>query len=320
MYRERGRVLKGEDLYDQIQRMIDGVLSDTITVATVEGSPEEWNLETLWTELQNIAPITVTLDELIEKVGIIGSLAPDDIINAVLEDAHAIYDERETLVGTEQMRDLERKVVLSVLDRKWREHLYAMDYLKEGIGLRAMAQKDPLVEYTAEGSRMFNDMNEAIRLDTVRTLFNIQIRRVEPSDESETETAEIGITEEARQNVDLQYSAPDETAASGSPLDSFREEAAQNAAQSGQSGENAPQNQQNANAKPQPTVREAEKPWSDGRTFPGTPKNADCPCGSGRKYKLCHGQNEKPTANGNGNHKNGNGKSSNKKSGKKKKR
>jgi preprotein translocase subunit SecA len=316
MYRERGRVLQGEDLYDQIQRMIDGVLSDTVTVATLEGSPEEWNLDALWTELQNIAPITVTAGDLIEKVGIIGSLAPDDIIDAVLENAHAIYDEREEMVGTEQMRDLERKVLLSVLDRKWREHLYAMDYLKEGIGLRAMAQKDPLVEYTTEGSRMFNDMNEAIRLDTVRTLFNIQIRRVEPTDESESETAEIGITEEARQNVDLQYSAPDETAASGSPLDSFREEAAQNNAQDQQSGENAPQNQQTT--PPKPAVREAEKPWSDGRTFPGTPKNADCPCGSGRKYKLCHGQNEKSAGNGNVNHKNG--KSSNKKGGKKKKK
>jgi preprotein translocase subunit SecA len=151
------------------------------------------------------------------------------------------------------MRELERRVVLSVLDRKWREHLYEMDYLQEGIGLRAMAQRDPLVEYQREGFNMFAAMMDAIKEESVGYVFNIEVQvdETEGDDGQPHEMVAKGL-DAPKRPAQLQYTAP---TVDGDP-----------------------------NAAPQ-TVRNE----SSGADFGDVPRNAPCPCGSGKKFKRCHG-------------------------------
>ncbi|WP_396448084.1 preprotein translocase subunit SecA, partial [Actinomadura sp.] len=156
IYAERRKVLEGEDLHEQVRRMIDEVVAGYVAGATAEGFAEEWDLDKLWKAFKQLYPISITVDELIEEAGgDISGLDAETLAEKIREDAQAAYDKREEELGSDVMRELERRVVLSVLDRKWREHLYEMDYLQEGIGLRAMAQRDPLVEYQREGYDMF---------------------------------------------------------------------------------------------------------------------------------------------------------------------
>ncbi len=130
----------------------------------------------MWTALRQIYPVSVSADDLIEASGgDVQGLSPEYLEEELRSDAQAAYDEREASLGDEVMRELERRVVLSVVDRKWREHLYEMDYLQEGIGLRAMAQKDPLVEYQREGFELFNAMMEGIKEESVGYLFNVEV-------------------------------------------------------------------------------------------------------------------------------------------------
>ena len=176
VYGERHKVLEGADLNEQISDMINEVIDGYVVAATSEGFPEEWDLEKLWTAFRGLYPISITIDELIEEAGgDIAGLNTEFISEAVRSDAQAAYQRREEEFGSEMMRELERRVVLSVLDRKWREHLYEMDYLREGIGLRAMAQRDPLIEYQREGYDMFGSMMEGIKEESVGTLFNARI-------------------------------------------------------------------------------------------------------------------------------------------------
>ncbi len=182
IYAERHRVLAGEDLSDQIEHMITSVVADYVEGATSDGYAEDWDLDQLWTALKTLYPITLDHKALLESDD--EDLTKESLKAKLQEDALAAYQAREAdidgRVGEGAMRELERRVLLSVLDRKWREHLYEMDYLKEGIGLRAMAQRDPLIEYQREGFDMFNGMLEALREECVGFLFNLQVEAAEP--------------------------------------------------------------------------------------------------------------------------------------------
>ncbi|UQX89687.1 preprotein translocase subunit SecA [Jatrophihabitans telluris] len=177
IYEERRKVLSGEDISDQIRPMISDVVSGYVEGATSSGYPEEWDLDALWVALKTLYPISLTVEEAIETAGgDRNDLSREFLVEEVVADAQAAYDQREADLGSEVTRELERRVLLSVMDRKWREHLYEMDYLQEGIGLRAMAQRDPLVEYQREGFDMFSAMMEAIKEESVGFLFNLDVQ------------------------------------------------------------------------------------------------------------------------------------------------
>jgi preprotein translocase subunit SecA len=161
--------------------MITDVITAYVNGATEGGYAEDWDHEKLWTALKTLYPVSLDWNELTEDES--EDLTAESLLEAVLKDARDAYAAREAdidgKVGEGAMRELERRVVMSVLDRKWREHLYEMDYLKEGIGLRAMAQRDPLVEYQREGFDMFNGMLEGLKEETVGFLFNLQVEAAE---------------------------------------------------------------------------------------------------------------------------------------------
>ena len=206
IYDERRKVLNGEDLSDQIRPMIDDVVSGYIDAATSDGYAEEWDLDQLWTALRTLYPISLTEEEAIETAG----GAKRDITRAFLTeeiraDAQAAYDQREDELTPEVLRELERRVLLSVVDRKWREHLYEMDYLREGIGLRAMGQRDPLVEYQREGFDMFAAMMEAIKEESVGFVFNLE---VEVDEDGVDEAPAVAIDAPAPATLGAEDSAP----------------------------------------------------------------------------------------------------------------
>ncbi|MFG2562343.1 preprotein translocase subunit SecA [Streptomyces sp. NPDC048496] len=176
IYGERRRVLEGEDLQEQIRHFMDDTIDDYIRQETAEGFAEEWDLDRLWSAFRQLYPVKVSVEELEDAAGDRAGITAEFIGESIKDDIHEQYDEREKQLGSDIMRELERRVVLSVLDRKWREHLYEMDYLQEGIGLRAMAQKDPLVEYQREGFDMFNAMMEGIKEESVGYLFNLEVQ------------------------------------------------------------------------------------------------------------------------------------------------
>jgi preprotein translocase subunit SecA len=176
IYRERRRVLQGEDLHEQIREMIDEVVTAYVNGATEDGFPEEWDLDQLWTAFRELYHPSLTINDVVDEAGgDRAGLSRDFLVEVLKEDAQRAYDRREEELTPEVMRGLERRVVLTVLDRKWREHLYEMDFLREGIGLQAMAQRDPLAEYRREGYQMFTAMMEAIKEESVGNLFNLQV-------------------------------------------------------------------------------------------------------------------------------------------------
>ncbi|GAA4288965.1 preprotein translocase subunit SecA [Georgenia daeguensis] len=176
VYEERRRVLEGEDLEDQIKGFMDDVVTGLVGEYTAAGTPESWDLDGLWNELRNTYPVSITPEDVVAEAGNATRVSAEMLIEELQSDMRLSYEARESELGEDVMRQLERRVVLSVLDRKWREHLYEMDYLKEGIGLRAMAQRDPLVEYQREGYQLFQAMNEAIKEESVRYLFNLEVK------------------------------------------------------------------------------------------------------------------------------------------------
>ena len=224
IYGERRLVLEGADISEQTKQFLIDTLSAYIVAATNEGFGEDWDLDALWSAIHSIYPISFTVADLEQEVGSRGALDTDFLIAKITEDALSAYAKREESLGSNVMRELERKVLLSVLDRKWREHLYEMDYLQEGIGLRAMAQRDPLVEYQREGYDMFAAMMEAIKEEIAGFVFNIDVT-VEESTPTPTQK-------------DLRYTSADETGV---------------------------------------------------HTTGDVSRNSPCPCGSGKKYKRCHG-------------------------------
>ena len=310
IYSERQAVLKGEDIHKDILRFISDTVESYIKGAN-KGSekPKDWDWEGLFKALNTVIPTKVDEDEVRKIVGgLKGAKAVEAVRDLIVEDARQQYGEMEETIGETGLRDLERRVVLAVLDRKWREHLYEMDYLKDGIGLRGMGQRDPLVEYQREGYQMYNSMIEAIKEETVQLLFHIDIKQVATTDDAVDEVEE---TAESADTIAV-ASGPDENgesvveAAEGEVEEEdedtdAKQAIAESAAASG-AGESTlpvagPAPISHAEGKvpvsKRPKSEELKTPWADGRTFPGTGKNAPCPCGSGRKYKMCHGQNEK---------------------------
>ena len=203
IYKDRGRILHGDDLKEQISGFVDEVLTTIIDARVSEGHAEDWDFDELWSALKQVYPISITVDDLAEDAGDRTKITRDQIVKEVLADAHLIYDEREKGVGEESMREIERRVMLSVIGERWPEHLYEMEYLKEGIGLRAMAQRDPLVEYQREGYDMYQAMLGAIREETVTYLFNLDLSK------QRTQASAVRLAEPSRPKF-LQYSAPDE--------------------------------------------------------------------------------------------------------------
>ena len=230
IYEERRSVLEGKDISEQVKRFLAETISAYVNAATAEGYAEDWDLDTLWAALGAIYPISFTLADVESEVGGRAGLDTEFLISKIIDDAHNAYAKREERLTSNVMRELERKVLLSVLDRKWREHLYEMDYLQEGIGLRAMAQRDPLVEYQREGFDLFAAMMEGIKEEIAGFIFNVEVT-------VETDQVKGGGLEAAKPQQ-LSYSSADETGA----------------------------------------VRNND-----------VSRNAPCPCGSGKKFKRCHG-------------------------------
>ena len=238
IYRERREVLEGADISHLVQEFLTETITAYITAATAEGFPEQWDLEELWKALTNLYPISFSIEDAVNEVHGVAGLDHDFLLNKVIEDAKRAYATREASLTSDVMRELERKVLLSVLDRKWREHLYEMDYLQEGIGLRAMAQRDPLVEYQKEGFDLFAAMSDAIKEELVGLLFHVEVDIQVENGHQEVEAKGVEAPSKPEVNQ-LRYTASD--------IDG-------GVVQTG-----------------------------------GTPKNAPCPCGSGKKYKRCHG-------------------------------
>nr|WP_227485850.1 preprotein translocase subunit SecA [Corynebacterium hesseae] len=180
VYATRHDILEASDIKDNIREMIDDTVSAYVAGATATGYVEDWNLDELWNALESLYGPTKTHEELVDgtEYGSAGEISAEQLRDALVADANSEYDKLEESVsaigGESQMRNAERMIILPIIDQKWREHLYEMDYLKEGIGLRAMAQRDPLVEYQKEGGDMFNAMNEAVKEETVRQLFMLR--------------------------------------------------------------------------------------------------------------------------------------------------
>ncbi|MEZ7788949.1 preprotein translocase subunit SecA [Actinomyces naeslundii] len=204
VYSERRRVLDGEDLEPQIEAFRAQAVSSIVNAGTAEGRPDEWDLDALWDELGRLYPVGLSQDEVVEALGGKDALTSERLIDELSEDVAVAYEDAEARIeanalahaqlGDEPMRTLERRILLAVVDKRWREHLYEMDYLKEGIGLRAMAQRDPLVEYANEGARMFRAMMEGIREETVEQIF----ANVNRFDAAAQRAAEDGTAEAAQ--------------------------------------------------------------------------------------------------------------------------
>lgn len=319
IYSERQAVLKGEDIHEDIEAFISDTLTSYVRGAK-NGSdkPADWDWNGLFKAVNDLYPTKVTIDEAKEAAeGLKGDKAVDAVVKLFVDDADAQYEAFETKLGADGLRTLERRVVLAVLDRKWREHLYEMDYLKDGIGLRGMGQRDPLVEYQREGYQMYNQMIEAIKEETVQLLFHIDLDSIAQTndngtdsiDDAAVDSAEIKMGDDVSEDDELSKGnlsehEPEEAARIDDHADELEtaeniaavKEAAAEGERIPESGLLGPEPMSHAEGKvpasKRPKSEELKTPWSDGRTFPGTPKNAPCPCGSGRKYKMCHGQNE----------------------------
>jgi preprotein translocase subunit SecA len=290
IYDERRRVLHGEDLHEEIGHMIDDVVTAYVSGATGEGYAEDWNLDELWTNLKALYPVGVTVEQLDERSG--GGLSAEFLTDELIADARDAYVRREAELGESPdgeplLRELERRVLLSVLDRRWREHLYEMDYLQEGIGLRGYGQRDPLVEYQREAFDMFTTMMDGIKEESVGFLFYADVSVQATQDEDvDVDAADVdieagpmvGIGNGATPHVDGGAAADDDHAQVARVLDSAF---------------GAPQRASNLQYSA-PTVdgeggveRSASK--GSGESFANASRNAPCPCGSGKKFKRCHG-------------------------------
>ncbi|WP_421778346.1 preprotein translocase subunit SecA [Gardnerella sp. KA00747] len=270
IYAERQMVLKGEDIHDDILKFIRDTAESYVRGA-MNGSdkPKNWDLQGLSKALDAVMPVILDWDEVHETIDKLkGDKAVVALRDLIVESATVFYVLFESRIGSDALRQLERRVVLAVLDRKWREHLYEMDYLKDGIGLRGMGQRDPLVEYQREGYQMYNSMIEAIKEESIQLLFHIDIDQVASTDDNSDAEVDADIAQ-----VSAEVDTEDQPSGIVGPAPLSHAE-----------GE--------VPLSMRPKAEEWKTPWADGRTFPGTNKNDECPCGSGRKYKLCHGQNE----------------------------
>jgi preprotein translocase subunit SecA len=292
IYGERREVLEGRDIEEQVRGFIDDTVTSVVTGATQDFA-EEWDLDQLWTDLRQLWPVSFGPERFIDEVGDKANLDRDEIIAALKDDAQAAYDRREAQVGEEVMRELERQVLLSVLDRKWREHLYEMDYLREGIYLRAYSQRDPLVEYQKEGFEMFATMMDGIKEEAVGFLFNLE---VEVEDHGDHQHLSItGLPDDGGE----EYDEDDD----GDELDDEDLEVSDEVAAEVEAELEAARVRFRAKGlEPlsQPQQLTYTAPSEDGEAavvqqgvkvdpYAGVGRNDPCPCGSGKKFKACHG-------------------------------
>jgi preprotein translocase subunit SecA len=222
IYEWRSSILEGGSSEELAAEWIDEIIDETVhMVISDQNSPSEWNWDELIADLTILYPTELTA----ESVESPGGIAVLDVVDAALDEAHRVYAAREEEFGTDVLRQIERNVILSIIDNKWREHLAEMDYLRAGIGLRAMGQRDPLVEYQREGFDMFSDMVESVKRDSVRYLFHAQLAK-----------------REEKPKLQVAAGGGQQSSSARGPV------------QSDKVGRNDP-----------------------------------CPCGSGKKYKKCHG-------------------------------
>ena len=193
IYNDRRHILEGDDIKSRVETFLFEVIEDVVNQHIVEGSGKDWDLESLWGDLKTIYPVGLEISEVLAEAGNRNKLTRAWLAREVASDAKLAYEKREAEIGEAAMRELERRVVMSVIDRKWRDHLYEMDYLKEGIGLRAMAQRDPLVEYQREGYGMFQQMMGAIREESIGFLFNLEVQ-VQAAEQVKPDTKQLTYT------------------------------------------------------------------------------------------------------------------------------
>jgi len=210
IYADRRQILHGDDIADRVHHFIEDAISGVVDDHTAEGHTESWDFDALWTELKTLYPMDVTIDEVVaEAGGRKGGISAEGLKRELLSDALIAYEKREESLGEAATRELERRVVLQVLDRRWRDHLYEMDYLKDGIGLRAMAQRDPLIEYQREGYGMFQAMMGQIKEESVGYLYNLEVEvRRAGTDQAEVEAK--GLVDPQPEQK-LEYSAPNDS-------------------------------------------------------------------------------------------------------------
>jgi preprotein translocase subunit SecA len=244
IYKRRDQILDGTDLKVAAMEYLAEAVDSLIETHCVSEADEEWDVEGLVKELKTFWPNEIT------EAQLLATRTTNQIYDVVMADASSYYERRENELTPEAMRDVERQVMLRIIDQRWREHLEEMDYLQEGINLRAMGQKDPLAEWQREGYEMFGSMMKGIAQDFVRYVMHVQV-----------------VQQEAMQPLvqNLQQSKSDVQ----SPLAASTPQAALNAVQ-----------QASTPSQPRTIVNDA---WSK------TPRNAPCPCGSGKKFKMCHG-------------------------------
>jgi preprotein translocase subunit SecA len=260
IYGQRQRILSGDDLREDILTIIERVLRGQVALFTGSSRfSEEWDLEEMLTMLRTYFPTTLTL----ESLGDPSELDVESLADLVVEDAIKIQEAREQRFGAATMRELENWVLLRTIDSKWRDHLYEMDYLREGIGLRALAQRDPLVEYKNEGFRIFQEMMDAIQNDFVRYLYHLEIRQEQP--------------EEVAPARSLAYSGGGDSSL------------AQNFAAAAAAPAGGQRQMADSSAEAYEAAQQATKTVVAPRSVSKVGRNDPCPCGSGKKYKKCCG-------------------------------
>jgi preprotein translocase subunit SecA len=327
VYGDRRKVLEGADVESRLRSAVTTVVTQYVTAAT-EGFVEDWDLEQLWTTMSTLYPVGLDRADYDER----DDLDQGELLTAFSEDAQAAYDRRESELGADVMRELERRVLLTVLDRKWREHLYEMDYLREGIGLRAMAQRDPLVEYQREGGDMFNAMMEAFMEEVVGFVFHLEVT-AEDRPAVGVVTGGDGRAVRIGRSADDDLANPDSDGAdgkgqsraegddepvlieSGPDPDGPGIEARAVTSRNGRvhaEAEEIVEDPVGAASRPVVSAKGLGRsgpggvtyagPAEDGSVktsgkaepvhsvYDGVGRNAPCPCGSGKKFKMCHGR------------------------------
>jgi preprotein translocase subunit SecA len=265
VYKYRREILEGADMSDAAREGVGEVVSSLVDQYTPGDVIEDWDLAELQTQVQQLWPSTVDVSALLPE-----QTDREDLREQLLADALASYDHREQDFGDEIMRQLERAILLQIIDNRWREHLYEMDYLREGIHLRGFAQIDPLVAYKNEGFSMFEALMHSIWEEFARLIFHVEVE-VAPRAQEEFAPAQQPLRVDYSGGTAVQPSALDQAAvATASGPDVAAEQAIES--QPGNGGGTIPE---------QETVVKDEKD-KIGRNDP-------CWCGSGKKYKKCHG-------------------------------
>jgi preprotein translocase subunit SecA len=267
IYQQRREVLEGKDMREKVLEWVDEVVESAVDAHTEAQYAEEWDLDALVAAMHDLYGSDITAEELREEV----ELDRDALVEEFQEDAREAYEEKEQEIAAIEdglMRQLERYVILQIVDRRWREHLENMDYLRDGIHLRAMAQKDPLVEYRHEGHIMFEELGQNIREEVVGTLFHAQLAppdaeaiAAEPAPAPTDGNGRLSYEHESLAGADAIAAAGGAAAAATTAL-----------AGGGSTTTLA--------ARPQQIVSSEQEKIG---------RNDPCWCGSGKKFKKCHG-------------------------------